>query len=123
MTSAAVLDPPAQAPARAFTIAERGVVPTVATLIDIRIWWGDCDDPAAPNGSSQRYNIEERRPDGTVHHAPVDGGYLRYIADDDDLMTRINSELRMLYGPHIVLRYGETEADWLDLVDLTRDSN
>lgn len=121
MTATVAIDQPAAAPTRSFTVNDRGVIATDETRIDVVLWWGDCGDPAAPGPGATRYFIEEHRPDGTAHHAPVDGGYLQRIHDDEDLMTRVNADLRMLYGPHLVMRWAENKADWIDFVDLTRD--
>ena len=91
------------------------------TNVDVVLWWGDCDDPAAPASFGTRYSIRHRMPERDIEYdLTPDAGYDTWIDPDHDtdLATRVTADLRMLYGPHIVCTAGY-DGD-LRLVDLSR---
>ena len=91
------------------------------TNVDVVLWWGDCDDPDAPDAFGTRYSIRHRIPEqGIEYDLTPDGGYDTWIDPDDntDLAIHVTADLRMLYGPNLVCTVGE-DGDFR-LVDLSR---
>lgn len=89
--------------------------------VDVVLWWGDCEDPEAPNAHGARYSIRHQVPEQRIEYdLTPDGGYRVWLDPDDnlDLATRVTADLRMLYGPHLVCRV-KGDGD-IRLVDLSR---
>ena len=97
-----------------------------ADNVDVVLWYGECEDPETPKTSygyriGTRYSVRHQNPElGIEYDLTPHGGLRAWIdpEDGEDLVTAVNADLRMIYGPHILCILDADDS--IDIVDLSK---